>query len=181
MRDKDGLQLGSTSVTVPPNGLTQVNDVIRLLVGIFGETNLEGWLQLASDQNIVAWTSQIDNAVQDPSFAQGRAGASRWLVPSVVNVGSFRSTLAVVNLDAAPNSVQLTARDNLGNTRRTTTVTIPGRGFLNYSDVLASLGLAGTSGPMEIVSTTGKPILVISRVYSEQRTSGFFEGVMLEP
>jgi hypothetical protein len=162
--------------------MTQINDVIRLLVGIFSETNLEGWLQLTSDQNIVAWTSQIDNAVQDPSFAQGRAqGASRWLIPSVVNVASFRSTLAVANLDAAPNSVQLTARDNLGNTRGTTTVTIPGRGLLSYSDVLGSLGLGGTSGPMEIVSTTGKPVIVISRVYSDQRTSGFFEGLVLAP
>ena len=41
----------------------------------------------------------------------------------------------------------------------------------------ARLGMTGEYGPLEIVSLSGKPILAVSRVYSLQRTGGYFEGV----
>jgi hypothetical protein len=37
--------------------------------------------------------------------------------------------------------------------------------------------MTGNYGPLEIVSVNGKPILVLSGVYSLQRTAGTFEGV----
>ena len=54
------------------------------------------------------------------------------------------STLVLVNPNAAPESVALTARSTDGTVRHTAVVTISGNGWLAYQDVLDSLGLAGT-------------------------------------
>jgi hypothetical protein len=40
--------------------------------------------------------------------------------------------------------------------------------------------VAGNYGPLEIVSVGGKPILAVSRVYSLQRTAGYFERCLDE-
>jgi hypothetical protein len=85
----------------------------------------------------------------------------------------------LVNADSAANSISLTARGTDGTIRRTALLTIPGNGWLRYDDVLASLGLAGTFGPIELVSTLNRPILAVSRVIYDDRTSGLFEAVPL--
>ena len=48
-------------------------------------------------------------------------------------------------------------------------------------DVLATLGLSGRFGPIEITSPSGKPLLAASRVISGQRTGSAFAAVPLEP
>ena len=94
LTDKEGGALGSQMVNVPPNGLAQFNDIIRALIGGSQNTNLEGWIRLTSDQEIFGWTSQIDNTVQDPSFAEAvLSGNSRWLIPSAVKAGDFQIDL----------------------------------------------------------------------------------------
>jgi hypothetical protein len=169
-------------VNVPPNGLAQFNDVIRALVGESQNTNLEGWIRLTSDQEIFGWTSQIDNTVQDPSFALAvLSGNSRWLIPSVVKAGDFRSSLVVVNLDPAGSQVELTARDTEGNVRKSEQVTIPGSGMVVFEDILSSLDLDGTFGPLEIQSVSNGLLLVQSRVYTTGGYSGIFEGTALNP
>jgi len=175
---KDGLVKGSLSRTVAPNGLTQINDINRQLVGKGEVTGEEGTLRLEADQPIVAWTSQIDNQTQDPSLVVGKPStARRLLIPSTTSAGSFKSTLAVVNLSGTPTSVQITARDNDGNVQASHSVTIPGLGLMSEADIRASLNLAGTFGPLEIASQDNKPLLAVSRVYSNQRTGGYFEGL----
>jgi hypothetical protein len=181
-RDKDGFTQGSMTQTVPPHGLTQLNDVVRLLSGSSGVANQEGWLSMEADQPIVGWTSQIDNASQDPSLVIGKsAGASRLLVPSVVNLGNFKSTLVVVSPNAAPVSVELTARDSDGNLQGSQVVAIPAFGLLSFSDILDTLGVAGSFGSLEIASTNGRPLLAVSRVSSAERTGGYFEGQVIGP
>jgi hypothetical protein len=176
--DKNGLQIGSLNTTVPARGMTQINRVnVALGVGL-SVTNLEGSLRLEADQNIVAWTSQIDNITQDPSLVVGRSlQQTRLLIPSTTSVGSFKSTLVVTNLDGSPATVEFKFRDVDGNLRASTLEVISGNGFLSSADILAKLGMAGNYGPLEIVSVGGKPILAVSRVYSLQRTAGYFEGV----
>jgi hypothetical protein len=58
-------------------------------------------------------------------------------------------------------------------------VTISGNGWVAYEDVLDSLGLAGTYGPLEVSSMSNKSILAVSRVVHDGRTSGLFEAVPL--
>ncbi len=182
LTDKEGRAIGSQMVSVPPNGLAQFNDVIRALVGESQNTNLEGWIRLTSDQEIFGWTSQIDNTVQDPSFALAvLSGNSKWLIPSAVKAGDFRSSLVVVNLDPAESQVELTARDTEGNVRKSEQVTIPGSGMIVFEDILSSLGLDGTFGPLEIQSVSNGLLLVQSRVYTAGRYSGIFEGTALSP
>jgi hypothetical protein len=128
----------------------------------------------------VAWASQINNTSQDPDFLVGTVTTSgRWLIPSVVSAGLYHSTLVLVNVDSAPNSISLTARGTDGTVRRTALLTIPGNGWLRYDDVLDSLGLVGTFGPIELVSTLNRPIVAVSRVTNNDRTSGLFEAVPL--
>lgn len=158
---KEGLAAATMTITVPPNGMTQTNDVNRQLLGTTVVSNREGTLWLESNQPIIAWTSQIDNVTQDPS--------------------TFKSTLAVVNLSASPTSVQIKAWSNEGQVNGVSAVSIPGQGLITYDDILASLELAGTFGPLEITSQDGRPLLAVSRVYSTQRTGGYFEGVPASP
>jgi len=177
---REGLVIGSLSDLVPAGALVQWDNVIRSLLGSSSRTGQEGWLRVQSDQELVAWVSQINNTSQDPDFLVGTVPSSgRLLIPSVVSAGSYRSTLVLVNADSAPNSISLTARGTDGTARRTTLLTIPGNGWLRYDDVLASLDLAGTFGPLELVSTLNRPILAVSRVINDDRTSGLFEAVPL--
>ena len=179
---KEGGTFGSQVITVPPNGLAQFNDILRALIGDSQRTNLEGWIRLNSDQEIFGWTSQIDNTVQDPSFAEAvLSGNSRWLIPSVVKAGDFRSSLVVVNLDPAENQVELVARDSEGNVRKSEQLMIPGSGMISIEDVLARLGLDGTFGPLEIHSVSNGLLLTQSRVYTRTRSAGIFEGTALGP
>ena len=176
--DKNGLQLGSLTTTVPAGGMTQINRVNFALGVGSPAVNLEGTLRLEADQNIVGWTSQIDNLTQDPSLVVGKSlERARLLIPSTTSVGSFKSTLVVTNLDASPATVELKFRDVDGNLKASILEVISGNGFLSSADILGKLGLAGNYGPLEIVSVGGKPILAVSRVYSLQRTAGYFEGV----
>jgi hypothetical protein len=86
----------------------------------------------------------------------------------------------VVNLADTPNLVQITARDDEGNSKPPATATIDGRGLITYTDISTSLGLQNTFGPLEIDSLDKKPLLAVSRVYSNKRTGGYFEGVAVE-
>ncbi|MSO23182.1 MAG: ThuA domain-containing protein [Acidobacteria bacterium] len=60
-------------------------------------------------------------------------------------------------------------------------MTIPGSGMFVSQDVLATLGLPGRFGPIEINSPSGKRLLAASRVISSQRTGSAFAAVPLEP
>jgi hypothetical protein len=71
--NNSGTQLGSTAVTVPGNGLAQVNGVIRKALGASTVTGQNGYLRLVSDQPIIAWASKIENGFDDPSFQIGVA------------------------------------------------------------------------------------------------------------
>ena len=169
----DGLTLGTFSDSVPAGTLVQWDNIQRLLLGSAVRTESAGWVRIESDQDIIAWVSQIDNASQDPDFLSAtRVSSSRLLIPAAVSAGSFRSTLVILNGDAAPNLVTLRARGPTGDVRLVRSVTIPGNGLLEYADILDSLGLGGTFGPLEIVSSSNKPILAISRVASDQHTGG---------
>ena len=67
LHDDSGNRLGnSATVTVPGNGLRQVNrDELRSLLGV---SAVNGFLTFVSDQPILAWASKIDNGTNDPSF-----------------------------------------------------------------------------------------------------------------
>lgn len=169
----DGLTLGTFSDSVPPGALVQWDNIQRLMLGSSASTESEGWLRIESDQEIVAWASQIDNGSQDPDFlSASRPSASRLLIPAAVSAGAFRSTLVILNADPAPNPVTFTVRGPDGNIRHVSSVSIPGNGLLRYVDILESLGLGGTFGPLEIVSSANTPVLAISRVASDQHTGG---------
>ena len=170
----DGLTLGTFSDSVPAGALRQWDNIQRLLLGSAALTESEGWLRIESDEKIIAWASQINNLSQDPDFLVAtRILSSRVLIPAAVSAGAFRSTLVILNGNASPTAVTLTARGPEGDIRQVRSVTIPGNGLLRYLDILDSLGLGGTFGPLEILSSPNSPILAISRVASNQNTGGF--------
>lgn len=82
-----------------------------------------------------------------------------------------------MNLASTPVSVQITALDNDGNIQTTSTAIVLAQGLLSYTDIRASLNLGGTFGPLEVVLLDDQPLLAVSRVYSSQRTGGYFEGL----
>jgi len=179
--DKNGRELASTSTLVAPRGLTQMNNVVRTLMNLPDVANVDGYVQLQSDQPIFGWASQIDNLTNDPGFAVSKGyGATRLIVQSTANVGSFKSSLVVVNLGSAPAVVDLISRDSEGVVKgESRGVVIPASGFFGSANILQSLGVS-SYGPIEIISTNGQPIIATSRVYSASGTSGFFEGQPIE-
>jgi purple acid phosphatase-like protein len=180
--DNTGRQLASTGVSVAPRGLTQVNSVVRQLLNLEDVANLEGYIRLESDQPIFGWASQIDNVTNDPGFAVSKwQGATRLLVQSTANVGSFKSSLVVVNMGSADAVVDLISRDVAGSIKgESRGLVINAGGFFSTANILELLGVTSGYGPIEIISTNGQPIMATSRVYSTSGTSGFFEGQAID-
>ncbi len=176
--DSGGQQLAAAPVGVPAKGLTQINNIVRQMLGLQDVSNREGYIRLESDQPIFAWASQIDNTTNDPGFAVSRSqGASRLLVQSTANVGTFKSSLVVVNTGSSDAIVDIVSRDTEGNVQGASRgILIRAGGFFSSANILETLGVTGTFGPVEIVSTNGQPVMATSRVYSTSGTSGFFEG-----
>jgi len=180
--DRNGTERASSTLSVAPRGLTQVNNVVRQLLNLQDVANLDGYIRLQSDQPIFGWVSQIDNLTNDPGFAVSKGqGAPHLLVQSTANVGSFRSSLVVVNTGSTEAMVDLISRDATGNVSgQSRGLVIPAGGFFSTANVLEMLGVTSGYGPIEIISTNGQPVMATSRVYSTSGTSGFFEGQTIQ-
>lgn len=179
---KDGGELGVTSTTVAGRGLNQMNSVVRQLLNQPGVTNFEGYIRLESSQPIFGWASIIDNATDDPGFAEGKgAGSTALLVESVANMGSFKSSLVIVNMGDSSALVDILSHDVTGQINgELRSIVIPARGYFSSDNILERLGVSNNFGPIEITSTNGQPIIATSRVYSTLRTSGFLQGEAVE-
>jgi len=176
--DKNGAQLAAAPVTVAAKGLTQINNVVREMLGRQDVTNMEGYIRLESNQPIFGWASQIDNSSNDPGFAMGKGqGATRLLVQSTANVGSFKSSLVVANTGSMDAVVDIVSRDANGAVKgESRGIVIPAGGLFSTANILETLGVSSNYGPVEIISTNSQPVMATSRVYSTSGTSGFFEG-----
>ena len=170
--------------SVPAQGLIQINNILRFLLAGSSNaavTNTQGYLKLTSNSPIKAFATQIDNLTNDPSIENSVSiGSTNLLLKSSANT-SFRSTLAIVNPNAAAASVQITAREgsssNNGAVTGTRVVTIPANGQFVSENILSEIGASSTFGPVELRSLTGTPIVAVSRVYSAVgNTSGFFNA-----
>jgi hypothetical protein len=76
--DNNGLVIAQKTVSVPANGMLQINNILRELEGADDVTGRDGTLLLRSSQPIRAWASQIDNVSLDPSLQRASSeGASR--------------------------------------------------------------------------------------------------------
>ena len=140
-------------------------------------SNQEGYLEIVSTQPLFAWASQIDNSNNDPSLEIGqRLGFAKLLLSSSTNKGLFRSTLSLLNTQSAEAHIEILFRNTSGAVQGSRTVAIPANGLFFDDDILTSLNLSGQFGPLEISVSNGVPVIAISRVYSTNRTSAFFEA-----
>jgi hypothetical protein len=74
LRDSSGALQGSPmTVTVPANGMMQLNGIVTTLLGGTpqGVADYSGYLRISSDKNIIAWASKITNVSNDSSFEIG--------------------------------------------------------------------------------------------------------------
>jgi hypothetical protein len=180
----DGSLLASTSspISVPSQGMVQINNVLRFLLAGSSNaavTNRQGYLRLASNVPIKAFATQINNVTNDPSIENSvSSGSANLLLKAAANLG-FRSTLAIVNPNSTAVTVEITAREgntiNNGAVTGSRTVTIPSNGQFVSENILQEIGATSLFGPVEIRSTTGVPVIAVSRVQSSAgNTSGFF-------
>jgi YVTN family beta-propeller protein len=186
--DRMGTLRASGRTTVPASGMTQINSILRKLlnnpaksdlqaVPDSGITDQEGYLQIISSQPLIVWASQIDNQTNDPGMEIGqRMGFAKLWLPSSTNTGFFRSTLSLLNTQSVEAKVDVLGRDTAGNLQGSRSVVVPPNGLFYENDILSSLGLSGAFGPLEINVANGLPVIAISRVYSTNGTSGFFES-----
>ena len=182
--DAGGQALGSRTVSVPRGGLIQLNHLVRRLLGSGSNemSNLTGSVLVASDQMVFPYVTQIDNRSSDPSLDLGAmSGGARLGILSTTSVNQFRSSLVVLNVGGATAEVSLLQRDASGRLLHRQEVAIPARGQFQSPDLHAGFGISGASGPLEILSTNGVPLVATSRVYAlDSGTSGFFRGLDLE-
>jgi len=166
-------------VDVPAHGLYQFNfnEIIEFFSQI-GTPGIDCYIQLDSNQPVIGWISQINNATSDPGFAISRgAGNPRLLLLSSANDSRWHSTLVVVNPEVIEAYIRLTARDINGEVKSQMGIlAIPARGFFTKENILEYLGLSNFYGPIEIQATNGVKILATSRIISADGTSAFFEG-----
>jgi hypothetical protein len=96
LHDDSGAQKGnSTSVTVPANGMMQLNRIVSTLLGGQGS----GYLKISSNQPVIAWASKITNSTNDASFEIGVAAGPTTPISSFIPEGSdLRNELLFVAL-----------------------------------------------------------------------------------
>ncbi len=176
--DSDGVDLGMTSVEVPPSGLVQLNRVNRRLSGSSGGASTFGWIRMNADQPIAGFVSLINNESSDPGFARSDVlAATKLLIPSGANINQFRSTITIINAgNESTASVRVSVRNREGQVlAESEIISIPANAVYHLDDLLGSLGVPGNFGPVEIEALNQVPILAVSRVYSiDDDTSGFF-------
>ena len=182
--DAAGQPRGSRTVSVPRGGLIQLNHLVRSLLGTGSgrRSDLSGSVLVASDQMVFPYVTQIDNRTSDPSLDLGAmSGGTRLGILSTTSVNQFRSSLVVLNAGDATAEVTLLLRDASGRLLHSQEVAIPARGQFQSPDLHADFGIGNVSGPLEILSTNGMPLIATSRVYAlDSGTSGFFRGLDLE-
>ena len=64
--DRNGAQVAAVQVTMAAKGLTQINNVVREMLGRQDVTNMEGYVRLESNQPIFGWAPEIDNSLTIP-------------------------------------------------------------------------------------------------------------------
>ncbi len=172
-----GSILGSTTVHVPARGLVQLDNANRTLTGASGVSNTLGHIRLSANQPVQGYSTVINNTGDDPGLATSLvAGGTRLVIPSSTNVNQFRSTLTVINLGGTAAPIRIIVRNIAGSVQaQHDGTTIPPNGIFNADDILTSLGITNSYGPIEILSLNDVPLAAISRVYSVvDNTSGFF-------
>jgi hypothetical protein len=190
--DKSGRELlpSPWKEEVLPNGLKQINsDIIAQKIKQFTNgKDVECSVRIESDQPVLGWVSQIENNIADPSdpgdpgfSISHNQGGHHLLVPSSANSNTWSSSLVVVNPNDEGTLIDIVARDIDGKIiGQLTGIGISPRGFFQSDNILASLGIFGNFGPIEIITNENTPLLVTSRIRSVNKTSGFFEGQILE-
>jgi hypothetical protein len=170
------------SRVIPPQGLTQINNILRELKNPQGSFSTEGSLRLESDQPFIAWVSEIDNKSNDPSLTiSNSTGTSHLLIPSVTRVLPFKSSLAIVNTGTIDADVEIRFRNIMGIPLGTVgSITVAPQGYFTSGDILGTLNIANEYGPLEIFSKNGQPLIAVSRVYSISNTSGFMVAQPIE-
>ena len=182
--DPAGQALGSRTERVPRGELIQLNHLVRRLLGTGSSkpSNITGSVLIASDQMVFPCVTQIDNRSSDPSLDLGAmSGGTRLGILSTTSVNQFRSSLVILNVGDTTAEVSLTQRDARGRLLHRQEIAIPARGQFESSELHADFGISGVSGPLEILSANGVPLIATSRVYAlDSGTSGFFRGLDLE-
>jgi len=180
--DSAGVIRGSHDLTVNPFGMTQVDGIVRRILGANSATS--GYLKLASDQPIHAWASKIDNGTDDPSFetAIGQSAMEsgpRLLIPSVVRNSRFTSSLVLINRDDTQTvNYAITARSTDGSQLASLGGQLaPGAVYRTF-DVMTDLGIPGEPfGPLSIDTAQPVALAAASEVRSASGTAGFFPAV----
>jgi hypothetical protein len=178
--DQEGNIQATKSLAVGPMGLQQINSVARVLLSDKLHSLIQGSLILESDQEICAWAVQINNSSNDPSFLQSRhKGSTKILIPSAANLTSFKSSLTVMNIGAVSAQVSLTSYDPGGKVlgQSQAPISVSPRGSIVLENVLETLGVKDSFGPLEITSLNDAPLLATSRVSGANESGGFFEGL----
>jgi uncharacterized protein len=173
--------LGSTELTIPSQGLVQINHIVPHLQETSANPSPEGCLVIESHQDIRAWVSMIDKQSLDPSLMLASAEtSSRILIPSSVSSHWYSSRLIVVNASPENGALNIAVRDPTGVIQASrANLPIAGNGYLHFRDIYEAMGLTGAErfGPIELEADGEIQLQALLHIRSSERTGGFFSGV----
>ena len=179
--DASGTVIGSKTYTIPGNGRLQLGNILRDILGSTLPTGKTGYLQVESTQPLSVATTPIDNSTNSSSVVQGSRGRGhRLLLPTSTSIGSFRTTLTIVNDDKFQNEVEIKLRGDDGATQITKRVALAPYGFFHVEDIHAFLGITGAVGAIELKSVNVSPgqFVAVSKVYAPLTTQSGSSGTV---
>ena len=182
--DQQGHVAGQGTYAVGSNGLLQINNIISALGGNVSM----GWLEVLSDEPLTAWASVIFNSSNDPSIELAtRFGGQRLMIessvktdPSQSSLGTFQSSLVVVNIGSKGGDFAIKIYDHDGKQIGSNTVFIEQFGMYIDNDIRNSV--PGTFGEIVIEASDPSVLLMAnSIVKSANGTGAFFPAFPLPP
>jgi hypothetical protein len=167
----NGTLLGHSLVSVAPNELKSVSDIVRNITGTTTVQNKIGSLALFGTEVFQGLASVANNISADSILEDGQplTGATSGFVPTVGSPGYVTQTV-FSNLASATALVQLVAYPAGGGDSPVAAglAILPAHGTVSYPDVAAQLGLPATfSG--QLAWTSSKPTAVLARNITENK------------
>ena len=110
------------------------------------------------------------------SQAEGKS-STRVILPSSASINQFLTSLLVLNHSPIAGQVTIRSWSSGGLVQATEDRSIPAYGLLQYDDFYGAVGLSDVFGPIEVLASGGIQITATTRIYTQQGTSGYFQGI----
>jgi hypothetical protein len=186
VKDKRGAPKGSVTRTVPPFGLTQVNDIYQEIAAQQDENDRFEVRVAGGSGKVVAYATSVDNLTNDGLLVPGASPVPDLIVPAAAHAGglygaTFRTDLKLANPSLTPIRIKFSYFPTTGPSFAPVVLPLGGNETKLIRDVLASLfsPTVDVSGALRLTVLDGQTVVASSRTYTD--TAGGSYGLAISP